>query len=171
MTSREFDANSSCDEVTTAARLRQLVAVHLVLGLTPVAGILVPANDLRFMPLIWALFSVSYGQLMLLSFWVGMGTSRTMWRLLGALLGSAYVAAAQFLYSILSPDFAAERMSGRIALGQVRLVGVPMHCSGYVTSHRNRCCISVGCSFMRLSDDSEADGSGRRRQSLSERCW
>ena len=74
------------------------------------------------MPFIWALFSVSCGQLMLLSFWVGMGTSKTIWRLLGALLGCPYVAAAPFLYLILSPDFAAERMSDQ-------LIGVSLFCA------------------------------------------
>jgi len=75
---------------TKSKRLWLLVVVHLVLGLVPIATVLLPLDDIRFRPLIFAFLSVPYSQVMLLSFWVGMGTSGVIWRRLGALLGSAY---------------------------------------------------------------------------------
>jgi len=71
--------------------LKLLLAAHLLLGTVPVAMSLVPP-EVRFLPVLWALFSVGIGQLMVLSFWAGMGTSRRVKRLLGAVCGAAYVA-------------------------------------------------------------------------------
>jgi hypothetical protein len=100
----QSDANVACNSVPTESiRLRLLVVVHLLLGLAPVAVALFPLDDIRFRPLIFAFLSVPYSQVMLLSFWVGMGTSRVIWRLLGALLGSAYLAIMPVLISIWLP--------------------------------------------------------------------
>jgi len=110
------DAQASCNSVPTESkRLRQLVLVHVLLGITLVAGVLVPPHETWYLPRIVALFSILHGQIILLSFWVGMGTNKVIWRLLGALLGSAYLAVPPILFAILSPDstetFTAERLS------------------------------------------------------------
>ncbi|MBI3462591.1 MAG: hypothetical protein HY000_05950 [Planctomycetes bacterium] len=72
-------------------RLKVLIAVHLVIGVCQVAEHFIPL-DVRFAPLLWAIISVLVAQLMLLSFWVGMGTSTGIPRLGGMVLGSAYLA-------------------------------------------------------------------------------
>jgi hypothetical protein len=76
---------------STKLSLRCLLASHALLGTVPTAICLVPA-DIRFLPLLWALFCVSFGQMMLLGFWIGMGAGRAIWRLFAALLGCAYLA-------------------------------------------------------------------------------
>jgi len=107
---------ASSSLLADSKRLRQLVAVHLVLGLTPVTGILFPLHEASFLPIIVALFSIPLGQIMLLSFWVGMGTSKVVWRLLGGLLGSAYLAAPPILFSILLPGSTETRTAERPSL-------------------------------------------------------
>ena len=96
------EADASCRSAAVARRLRLLVGAHLFVGAAPLLSLLVPL-EVRFLPLIWATASVSLAQLMLLAFWVGMGTSRGMVRVAGGLMGSAYVATWPALISILSP--------------------------------------------------------------------
>ena len=83
-------------------RLRALVITHLALGVLPVAGFLVPPGN-RYLALKWALIAVGFGQLMVLSFWVGMSTVKGVLRLVGALCGTAYVVAGLLLAESLSP--------------------------------------------------------------------
>jgi hypothetical protein len=98
----ESEAAVSTDSVAVATTLKRLVAVHLAIGLIPAASCLV-RPDLRFLPLLWAMSTLTLGQLMLLSFWAGMGTSKGSRRLLGSLLGVAYVAAWPVVGKSLSP--------------------------------------------------------------------
>jgi hypothetical protein len=72
--------------------LRRLVAVHFFLAAAPAAIALIPA-DVRWLPAFWALGSVTIGQLLLLSFWVGLGSGRGGRRFLLALLACGYAAA------------------------------------------------------------------------------
>lgn len=74
------------------SRLRALVIAHLAIGVLPVAGFLVPHGS-GYLPLKWAMLGVVFGQLMLLSFWVGMSPVKGGLRLAGALCGTAYVVA------------------------------------------------------------------------------
>lgn len=83
-------------------RLRALVITHLALGVLPVAGFLVPPGN-RYLPLKWAMIAVGFGQLMVLSFWVGMSTVKGVLRLVGALCGTAYVVAWPLVGEWLSP--------------------------------------------------------------------
>ncbi len=76
---------------TMPLKLKWLVAVHLVIGMVPAAFALVPDGSL------WAYLSgplfvtIPVSQALLISFWVGMGTSRESWRWQGPILGSAYL--------------------------------------------------------------------------------
>ncbi len=72
--------------------LRRLIAVHFFLAAAPAAIALIPA-DVRWLPAFWALGSVTIGQLLLLSFWVGLGSGRGGRRFLLALLTCGYAAA------------------------------------------------------------------------------
>ncbi len=71
-------------------RLRWLVAVHLVVSMAPVVSMLHP-DSVSLRLVVTAAGYVQLAELTLLAFWVGMGTSNRNVRLLGALLGSAYV--------------------------------------------------------------------------------
>lgn len=89
---------------TVAPRLRVLVRVHLVASMAPVAEFLIwdtwfrsplgtgPSPSSVQLLLSLAVQSVFYAQLLLLPFWAGLGTSAGIVRLVGGLLGSAYVA-------------------------------------------------------------------------------
>ncbi|HVA46563.1 MAG TPA: hypothetical protein VNH11_09330 [Pirellulales bacterium] len=94
-------ANTGSRPKQVSRRLRRLVATHLALACAPVAFCLLPA-DIRFLPLMWALGSVTVGQIMLLSFWAGMGLGRTRGRLGISLLGCTYLAIWPALGSALS---------------------------------------------------------------------
>lgn len=67
-----------------------LVAIHVVLGCLPFCFGLVPP-DVRYMPIIWLLGSITVAQVMLLAFWAGMGANPPHWRLIGTLVGCAYL--------------------------------------------------------------------------------
>ena len=71
--------------------LRVLVAIHLVAAVLPLVG-LIHTNSIWLMPVIWGALSVLVGQLMLLAFWAGLGTSHWAWRLTGTIAGTGYVA-------------------------------------------------------------------------------
>ena len=78
-------------------RLKALIAVHLVIGVCPAATHSLSVY-FRFRPFLCAsvihpvIQSVTFAQLMLLSFWVAMGTSREGRRLVGMLLATLYIA-------------------------------------------------------------------------------
>src|SRR5450432_2938023 len=72
-------------------RLRWLVAAHLCLAATPLLWLLIPDGNWS-LPTLWATSSVPVGGLMSLAFWVGMGTSRAIWRFVVGLAASAYLA-------------------------------------------------------------------------------
>lgn len=108
MDQRKFDASGNA--VAIDRRLRGLVAAHVILGAIPVLSVFVPP-DIRFLPVLWTLWSVLLAQLMLLAFWAGMGGNRGIGRLLGAFLGCSYVAVWPLLLSILSP-YSAETSAG-----------------------------------------------------------
>jgi hypothetical protein len=84
-------------------KLTLLVAVHLLLGMAPIAMFLHP-GDLRWIPLTWALASISFGQLMLLAFWAGLGTSAAWKRLAGSAAGACYLATWPTLALVVSPN-------------------------------------------------------------------
>src|SRR6185295_4787323 len=71
-------------------KLKLLLAVHLLVGISPAAMFL--GTGMNFLPVIWMLSGVLIGQLMLLSFWLGLGTSAGVRRLLGSALGAVYLA-------------------------------------------------------------------------------
>jgi hypothetical protein len=71
-------------------RIRWLVAVHLCLAASPLLWPLIPLE--RFLPALWAVYAVPIGGMLMLAFWVGLGTSRLAWRSAVGLAGSAYLA-------------------------------------------------------------------------------
>jgi hypothetical protein len=82
-------------------KIKLLLAVHLAVGIAPAAMFF--GGDLRWLPLMWALGGLSLGQLMLLAFWGGMGTTSAGRRLLGMVLGGVYLALWPTVGMILSP--------------------------------------------------------------------
>jgi hypothetical protein len=80
-------------------RLYRFLAVHVVLAAAPLLSLALP-HDLAFIPIIWALFGVPIGSLMALSVWIGMGSARISWRLLGALAATAYVTLALTMVNV-----------------------------------------------------------------------
>ncbi|TWU28191.1 hypothetical protein [Bythopirellula polymerisocia] len=85
---------------TNFPRIKLLIAIHLLVGIAPLAMFSLPETNWMF-PAMWALSSLSIAQIMLLSFWVGMGRNRGVGRTIGAFGGTAYVSfwpmMAQFL--------------------------------------------------------------------------
>ncbi|HEX5447489.1 MAG TPA: hypothetical protein VFW87_26980 [Pirellulales bacterium] len=73
-------------------RLKLLVAVHLFISTAQAAMFLVPAH-VNYLPAMWAIGSLAIAQLILLSFWAGMGSQRAALRFPAAVLGSVYMAA------------------------------------------------------------------------------
>ena len=73
-------------------RLKLLIAAHLIASTAQAAAFLVPAH-VNYMPAMWALASLAMAQLILLSFWAGMGSQRAAVRFSAAALGSVYMAA------------------------------------------------------------------------------
>ena len=98
----ESRANSPSGWLPRAPRLRWLVVVHLVLAVVAGAGFMIRA-EVRFLPLLWAACAVWLGQLMLLGFWAGMGTSKPVHRAFGTLFGVAYVGIWPIVGQVLSP--------------------------------------------------------------------
>ncbi|HVX10236.1 MAG TPA: hypothetical protein VHC22_03440 [Pirellulales bacterium] len=82
---------TECDRRTVARRFGFLVLIHAVLACSPLTFALIPA-DVRFLPLMWALWSIMIGQLMLMSFWTVMGLGRPVRRLATMFLWCAYSA-------------------------------------------------------------------------------
>lgn len=82
-------------------RLKMLVAGHLLASTAQAAALLMPAH-VNYLPSMWALMSLAIAQLILLSFWAGMGSQRIVVRLSLAMLGSVYLAALPLLGSILA---------------------------------------------------------------------
>ncbi|WP_146448592.1 hypothetical protein [Bythopirellula polymerisocia] len=86
------------DGTTNHTRIWLLVVIHLLFGIAPLAEFLFDGT-IWFSPADFALGSLSIAQIMLLSFWVGMGGSKWIVRVLGAIVGTAYVT----LWPVLSP--------------------------------------------------------------------
>ncbi len=82
-------------------RLKWLVGMHLLLGVTPVLMFAHPGN-LQWVPVTWALASVTIGQLMLLAVWAGLGNSTGEYRWIGSISGLAYLAIWPALAPMLS---------------------------------------------------------------------
>jgi hypothetical protein len=76
---------------TVPRKLKWLVAVHLVIATAPAALALVPADPLSAILISPLLIAIPVSQIMLIAFWLGMGTSRASGRWLGSLLASAYL--------------------------------------------------------------------------------
>ncbi len=72
-------------------RIHLLVLVQLLLGVLPLARMLVPL-DVTTLPLLWALFVIPLGQLMLVGLWLAMGRSALRPRFLAAVAACAYLA-------------------------------------------------------------------------------
>lgn len=108
------------DAAWSRRRLRLLVAAHLLVSAVLVAKFLIPAH-VHYLPLMWMLASLSIAQGVLLSFWAAMGTQRAGLRLLGALLGSVYVAAWPAFGSVFAPHpaWAPERSLADTLLNEV----------------------------------------------------
>lgn len=73
-------------------RLKALIAAHLFVSAVLASRCLVPAHA-HFLPILWTLASFSLAQLVLLSFWTGLGFQRAALRFFGAVFGSMYLAA------------------------------------------------------------------------------
>lgn len=86
-----------------APKLKLLVAIHVVLAILPAGAFLVP-NDIVFIPLLWAMVSVMYAQLMLLAVWLGLGTSKWTVRMASAVLAVAYLTIWLFVGFSIRPD-------------------------------------------------------------------
>ncbi len=89
---------------TVLFRIRLLLVVHLIVGIAPVGMFLIQYSNWMF-PWMWALSALSIAQLMLLSFWAGMATTKGAIRLLGALCGTAYVTTWYEVAPLLSPNY------------------------------------------------------------------
>jgi len=79
---------------TQRSEICGLVAVHLVLATAPLGAALLLGdfNDLRMLPFVWALSSIPFSQIMLLSIWVGMAaTGRILPKILFAFLATAFL--------------------------------------------------------------------------------
>ena len=78
---------------TQRSEIRGLIAVHLVLATAPLgAELLGDFNDLRMWPFMWALDSIPFSQIMLLSIWVGMAATPRRWpKILLAILTTAFI--------------------------------------------------------------------------------
>jgi hypothetical protein len=102
----EGDANSDGlrKSGAIAPRIKILVAVHLVLGIMPAVLFLFPQEN-QFVIVKGVLISISFAQIMLLSFWAGMGTSSGINRFLGGLLGIAYITTWPIFGRSLLPDY------------------------------------------------------------------
>jgi hypothetical protein len=77
-------------------RIRWLVLAHLVLASAPMLGWLLPFS-MAMLPLRWALIELPLGSLMTLSFWVGLGRMRLLWRIAIGMAGGFYLSFWPFL--------------------------------------------------------------------------
>lgn len=95
--------------------MRRLIGCHLLLALVPVAIGFIPA-EVRYLPLLWAVASIAVGQLMLLSFWAGLGKGSIGWRFIVIVAGITYLAIWSTLGSFLSG--AAYQRIAKLSFGQ-----------------------------------------------------
>lgn len=72
-------------------RLKLLVVAHVLLSALGIAQFRL-ITDILWMPLGTAIASIALAQSMLLGFWIGLGSSRARWQLLGCLAAAAYLA-------------------------------------------------------------------------------
>jgi hypothetical protein len=97
-----------------APRLRRLVAVHLALAVVPAGVYLVPPNPWGLL-VVHAIISVPVAQLMLLGFWVVMGTATVRHRLLSTWSAVAYGACWLVVAPLLSPYHRAPSIASLLA--------------------------------------------------------
>lgn len=96
------------DESSARQRLKGLVVAQLFLGMAPLGTALLPIHGAWVIAGIWAISAVSLAQLMLLSFWVGMGGNAVIVRVLGGIVGTAYLttwAIAAYSVSLLDAQY------------------------------------------------------------------
>jgi hypothetical protein len=138
-----FDGNQTsqvvCKSERIPARIKILVAMHLLLGMTPAVGIIVFSNS---MSIAWLMYVVhtfyNFGfflsllsvQTMLLSFWIAMGTSKGIKRLIAGFLGSAYMMMWPSIGILLSQSASYPEESPRVAF----LNSFPMICATILIS-------------------------------------
>lgn len=91
-------------ELPVKARLKWLIILHLLVGIAPLASFSLP-NGTWTIEAGYALGSLTFAQLMLLSFWVGMSGDTGIVRAVGGLLGTAYIATWPVLAQYVSPHF------------------------------------------------------------------
>lgn len=77
-------------------QLRWLVGAHVVLAAAPLLGLLLPFS-METLPILWALVSLPIGGLMTLSVWIGLGSTRLLWRVAIGLAAVFYVALFPFI--------------------------------------------------------------------------
>jgi hypothetical protein len=78
-------------ELVREPRIKLLLAALVVLCATPMIQPLIPFN-VYWMPLFWAASAIPVGALLTVSFWVGMGNSPLVLRLILGLVGAIYAA-------------------------------------------------------------------------------
>ncbi len=83
-------------EPSDCARIRWLVAAHLVLAAAPLLGLLVPVS-MGTLPLLWALIALPLGGLLTLSVWIGLGRTRLLWRAAVGMAASFYMSVWPFI--------------------------------------------------------------------------
>jgi len=89
--------------VASVRRLRLLVGAHLALTSVLLGYRFIP-GEVTYLPLLNAIGSVSLAQALVLSFWLGMGTSGAIRRIIGGVLGVLYVCAWQLIAFPVSGD-------------------------------------------------------------------
>jgi hypothetical protein len=89
---RKINRNSSMSRIRPS-EIYALIAVHCVLAAAPVGAALLLGdfNDVRMLPFIWALSSIPFSQIMLLSIWVGMAAGRILPKIFLAILATAWL--------------------------------------------------------------------------------
>ncbi len=155
----ESEAGNSSGWLPVVPRLRWLLGVHLALAVVAGAGFVI-RGDIRFLPVLWVANSVSFAQLVLLSFWAGMGTSKPVHRRLGTLFGVAYVGIWPILGQFLSP-YAQTPTIGDVLfdLGSKGMT-VVLFAGVFLLFRR------AGTELCRVADPAEAGTSGRLQYSI-----
>ena len=109
-------------------RLFWLVALHCVAAASPALAILLPMS-VAALPFLWALFAISFGGILTLAVWIGMGPGRMLRRLGAGLLASAYVAIWLTLFDYLqsnqrapASEWVTNYLRGTALLGAIMLI-------------------------------------------------
>lgn len=93
------------DRTSVPIRLWGVVVAQLLLGIAPLASYSLPQHTGWMVQSMWALSAISFAQLMLLSFWVGMGNNAGIVRALGGFAGIAYISIWPVASPYVSPHF------------------------------------------------------------------